>query len=612
MDAFSDPLVEEIVLKKSARVGYTKMVNAYVGYRIHVDPCGILVVQPADEDAEGYSKDEVAPMLRDCDVLDGLVSDARARDSSNTLRKKQFPGGMLTIGGAHAPRVFRRITVASVIFDEIDAYPPSAGAEGDQIELGKKRAETAEFPKFILGSSPKLAQVSRIDAAFELSDQRHYSVPCPMCDAGQFLKWGGHDTDFGIKWPKDRPEDAYYLCEHCRKPIKHEHKNEMVERGVWVPLKPENSVVGFYIWAAYSPFRGAAWGNLVKDWLKSYKDPAKLQVFVNTVKGESWEAPSESVNKDALSSRRTAYPLKPGTSPKDQEYLIPKGVVVLTAGVDVHDDRIEVQIEGYGIGEECWKIEHKIIDGDTSGDIIWKELWSYLIKGWPLERGGEDYIRGTSIDAGYLTQTVCNFVRPRHIYRTPDGRKAYLFAVKGSAGPGALWPREPARDKKGRVKLFTVKVDGAKDIIAQRFARVHEPGQAYTHYPEKECFGDRYWAQMSSERARIGKDSRGFPTRIWELKSEGRRNEAWDTAIYAYVSLEGLKVMGFDMEKEVSRLKLEPAQPIIGLKPGEEVEIPKLPAATPPGVKQPAKKKRRRARTMTVSPYLRGGGGGLR
>jgi phage terminase large subunit GpA-like protein len=35
------------------------------------DPCPILVVQPTVEDAKGYSKEEIAPMLRDCEVLAG-------------------------------------------------------------------------------------------------------------------------------------------------------------------------------------------------------------------------------------------------------------------------------------------------------------------------------------------------------------------------------------------------------------------------------------------------------------------------------------------------------------------------------------------------------------
>ena len=53
-----------------------------------------MLVQPTIEDAQGYSKEEIAPMLRDTPVLKGLVSEAKAKDGANTTQK-QFPGGTL-------------------------------------------------------------------------------------------------------------------------------------------------------------------------------------------------------------------------------------------------------------------------------------------------------------------------------------------------------------------------------------------------------------------------------------------------------------------------------------------------------------------------------------
>lgn len=65
MDAMTDRRIEFVSVMKSARVGYTKMLNHLAAYHMHQDPCPMMIVQPTLEDAEGYSKDEIAPMLRD-------------------------------------------------------------------------------------------------------------------------------------------------------------------------------------------------------------------------------------------------------------------------------------------------------------------------------------------------------------------------------------------------------------------------------------------------------------------------------------------------------------------------------------------------------------------
>ena len=91
MDAVTDPTVEQITVMKSARVGYTKMINHAIGYHVHQDACPIMVVQPTVEDAQGYSKEEIAPMLRDTPCLAGLVSESKAKDGNNTILQKNFP-----------------------------------------------------------------------------------------------------------------------------------------------------------------------------------------------------------------------------------------------------------------------------------------------------------------------------------------------------------------------------------------------------------------------------------------------------------------------------------------------------------------------------------------
>ncbi|MGL4370770.1 MAG: phage terminase large subunit family protein, partial [Spirochaetota bacterium] len=193
LDALTDPTVEKVTVMKSARVGYTKIITNLIGYHIHNDPCNIMVVQPTVEDAEGYSKDEIRPMLRDTPVLKEIMPESKTRDSNNTILKKSYPGGTLMLIGANSGRGFRRVSSRIVIFDEVDGYPASAGQEGDQIALGSRRADYFWNKKIVLGSTPTIKGISRIEDNFQQSDQWHRYVPCPFCGHMQTLEWSNID-----------------------------------------------------------------------------------------------------------------------------------------------------------------------------------------------------------------------------------------------------------------------------------------------------------------------------------------------------------------------------------------------------------------------------------
>ena len=114
MDSITDPEVTRVTIMKSARVGYTKMINHAIAYHAHLDACNILVVQPTVEDANGYSKDEIATMIRDTPILAGVFSDPKSKDGDNTILKKSYPGGTLYLVGANSGRGFRRISARLV------------------------------------------------------------------------------------------------------------------------------------------------------------------------------------------------------------------------------------------------------------------------------------------------------------------------------------------------------------------------------------------------------------------------------------------------------------------------------------------------------------------
>ncbi|PQQ22310.1 phage terminase large subunit family protein [Photorhabdus hindustanensis] len=555
MDAITDPTVTYVSVMKSARVGYTKILDHVVGYYLVHDPSPILVVQPRVEDAEDYSKTEIAPMLRDTPVLAEISGDPKAKNSNQTILKKTFLNGAnLTLVGANSPGGFRRITCRIILFDEVDGYPSGgAGVEGDQIALGTKRSETFWNRKIVLGSTPTVKGTSRIEKSFGDSDQRYYYVPCPHCGEYQILEWGGPDTPYGIKWDKDEngnglPDTAYYVCRHNGCMIHHNEKPGIVKRGEWRATKPFKGHAGFHIWAGYSLFPNAAWKYLVAEWLRVKNDPLMRQTFINLVLGEPYEDRGEK----ALSERKLLERCEVFAAE------VPDGVAVLTAGIDTQDDRFEIEIVGWGRNEESWSIAYDVIEGDLETDEPWKRLDAYLKQVWRRADGRGFTIMAACMDSGgHHTQKVYEFSKAR------IGRR--IWAIKGESARGGkrspVWPtKKPTSRTKSSFKPIILGVNAAKDTIR---GRLHLdpplPGEAaasYMHFPADRDLN--YFSQLLAERS-VLKESGGQRFRVWE-QLPGRANEALDCRVYAYAALCGLLHMGLKLNALVTSITTNPGR----------------------------------------------------
>ena len=302
-----------------------------------------------------------------------------------------------------------------------------------------------------------------------------------------------------------------------------------------------------------------------------------LQVFVNTVLGEEWEDQYRALDQDALTARRERYPEREtvvvSTGEVQTETMVPSGVAVLTCAVDTQDDRLEGQIVGFGAGEEAWTTEYRVFYGDPSSKALWDDLWEWMQLPRRMERGGVDYVRATAVDnGGHHGESAAAFCRPRYRYETPDGGRAFTFAIRGTPGEGAIWPSQPNKRNKWKVLLWPIRVDPAKDLMSARLRATAklEPGvggAGMIHFPLS--FVDSYFEGLTAEKSvpiRTTKTGRGA-YRQWMLKSQGRRNEPWDTLIYNYAALCGLRANGFDLEAVAAELYRRPAFEPDSLKP---------------------------------------------
>ena len=167
MDAISDGSVESVVIMSSSQVGKSRgagqLPSATTSTRTRRRSCWCM---PTERDAEAWSKDRFSPMARDTPCLAGKISDPKSRDGSNKILHKRFPGGHLTIVGANAPSGLASRPIRILLCDEVDRYPFSAGAEGDPVNLAKKRTVTFWNRKIVLVSTPTIRGLSRIETAY--------------------------------------------------------------------------------------------------------------------------------------------------------------------------------------------------------------------------------------------------------------------------------------------------------------------------------------------------------------------------------------------------------------------------------------------------------------
>jgi phage terminase large subunit GpA-like protein len=134
--------------------------------------------------------------------------------------------------------------------------------------------------------------------------------------------------------------EACYKCEHCGGLWRNGDKAWFLPRGHWIAKKPlRTNCASFHLSSLYSPWLD--WTTIAQEFLAAAGDPARMQVWTNTKLAESFENQAgETIYPNDLMLRREKF----GDA-------LPAGVVALTAGVDVQDNRLEVEIVGWGANE---------------------------------------------------------------------------------------------------------------------------------------------------------------------------------------------------------------------------------------------------------------------
>ena len=276
--------------------------------------------------------------------------------------------------------------------------------------------------------------------------------------------------------------------------------------------------------------------------VKHSQSQERMRAWTNTCLGQSYEEDAERLDETGLAARVETWE------------GIPDEVLVTTAGVDVQDDRVEIEVVGWGAHEESWSLAYHVIYGDPSAATLWNDIERRLL----------DYkLHAVAIDSGgHYTQAV-------HAYTANKLRRRW-YAIKGMAGHGRpVWPKKATRVAEGRSHLFMVGVDAAKDQIYAHL-RLRTPGPGYCHFPKE---GDhQYFAGLASE-AVVTTYSKGFPIREYKRRS-GVRNEPLDCRVYAYAALCSLNVNWTRMAKRKPKADPAPAPATATCAPPVQNRVP--------------------------------------
>ncbi len=452
--------VREVSFKKSAQIGATEVLINWTCYVIHHAPDAMIVAQPVKDLARSWATAKFDPAV----ALMPAVSERLAWD--NTL-EKSFPGGMLWIIWANSSNQLRQRTARYVGEDELDEYPDDLGGQGSADEqLEARPLSFGDRGKIYRACTPTVAGKSKIAKRYKEGDQRRYMVPCPHChrhfalteellqDNGTFVC--GH-RDCGVEIAEHHKDDMLRERSACACGEVPARVMERTDSGhvVYVDVCPCQRIVepptpdgayheptnpdadplhrSYYIWAAHTPSGlGLTWPEIAERRTEARNDPSKQAGFSNLILGLEFEG--ERQTQDAAEVVTLA---EPGV----HVGVVPRGGLVLTAGIDCAHDRFEVQLIAWGRGQRGRVVDYQVIDGDPALPTGYDQLDAFLQRPVRNHRGIDMPISAVAIDGGNWTEMVAQYVKRSVSYsgnarmlRTENGfHPQRVYLVRGRA-----------------------------------------------------------------------------------------------------------------------------------------------------------------------------------
>lgn len=528
----------EVTVRGSAQFGKTvSILNATVAAWHAYGPLDSLVVHPTTNSATDWVRTKWMPMRRQAPGLRAIFGDGRG-DQTDTLHNQETirRDGTLKVTSAGSPDDLAGTTRRLVLMDDVSKFEMTT--KGDPEELASSRAASFEDAKIVRLSTPQIVGTCRVSRAYARSTQELYHVPCPHCGNMAPLTW----ENFLKNLQPERLQAACFSCDSCGCVINHSHKFAMVAAGQWVAQNPRGDHPGFHLWRAYVPQRD--WASIaveyarVRGWnivpvsnqtAQAVSEPVEAQTeqtFWNDVLGLPYAQASKGPDWTALRDRVE------NAAPEDQ---IPRGVIparglILAAGVDFQDDRIEVHVVGFGQGFRRHAIDYIVIPHHISTEEGRAALDAILKTTWRTQLGRRFALDVMAVDGGTYTDDVWSWAK-----RHPWSR---VIIVKGSGSqtgptmqPMKFERRADGVAKRAQKRAFLLNVSQMKAEFYAWLAKDDPLERGHCGFGVG--LGDEYYRMVVSEVRTLKRQKSGTMTSQWDLVEPTRRNEGLDTMIYA-------------------------------------------------------------------------------
>lgn len=477
---------DEVSVIKGTQLGFTELGNNMLFCYADLYPCPMLQILPTETAVKTHALSKLWPSIEASPRLKNIFRKRKTQDGSS-IYSLMFKGGNIALGWSNSPATFASSSRRIVINDDVDKWPDEIEG-GNPLDLSKNRAETYSNKKIYNNASPAKKHNSKILPKYETSSQGLYTMKCPHC---------GEDVVFekdGFKFNYDENyqliDDVVFVCSNNGCIIEEHQKYEMMkkENGArYIHKFPERKHKGYRVPSYYSPF--AKWNEIFQSFLDARKEQkekkvsTKMASWTNTKDANVWEEKIEKLDVNEYLNRHEEYAAE-----------VPNGVFILTAGVDTQDDRLEVEVVGWGKYGESWSIAKLILEGDPKFPRVWQKLDNVLENSYKHESGIDMKILGLGIDSGgHRTDYVYNYCKTR---------------VEQNV-------------------FYMIGVNSAKDVVYGQLT-TKEVGPGYMHYPKKPEYNEEHFKQLTGE----AKDK---TTGRW--KKFRTRNEALDLRVYAMATL---------------------------------------------------------------------------
>ena len=457
MDAFADPAVRTIAIKKGSQTGGTEAVYNMLFWAVDQRPGLCMFVYPDADSASDQNELRFVPTMEATPKIKAHMSGRKYDVKSKSIKLDTMT---ILFRGSFSEHKLETFPAPIVIVDELDRCPPRTA------HLAKQRGKTFLDAKTVMVGKPGLAGQG-IDGQYTISDQRRWHVPCPHCleyhvRTFAMVRWRGLDRDGVISdasrdvacEPEQAERTAWLECPHCRGRCGPEHHRLQLRLGRWaargqgvsparrldgpdgsheylagtvVGEAPATSARGYHISGLDSGLRHNPYGEAAREYVarRGRIDPD----FLADQLGEAYRPSGDRVEVSDL--RATIQTVEQGGYRLGQ---VPAGVLAIMAGVDIQASGV-AYVEVRGFGERVPAPEH--LGLGSLDDLLYRREWTRA-------DGRKLRIFARFIDSGDRTTEVYDYCRTRHT-------KGHCFAVKG-VGSGRTQMDQPYRWR--RIDLY--------------------------------------------------------------------------------------------------------------------------------------------------------------